>query len=66
MVQNPHTPQRPQDADAAGSTQMFRAFVDDQPARDRASGRSGMRAGVVLGVILGVLVLAAVGWLALG
>ncbi|WP_093840128.1 hypothetical protein [Streptomyces aidingensis] len=65
MVQNPHNPQHPQPSDGAGSTQMFRAFVDEQPARDRASGRSGMRAGVVLGVVLGVLVLAAVGWLAL-
>ncbi|MEV6762265.1 hypothetical protein AB0N16_16845 [Streptomyces sp. NPDC051105] len=55
--------------DPAGSTQMFRAFVDEAPqtaqqtASPSASG--GPRIGLILGVIAVVVVVAAVAWLAL-
>ncbi|GAA4660404.1 MULTISPECIES: hypothetical protein [Streptomyces] len=55
--------------DPAGSTQMFRAFVDEgtqqqpQPAAGPTS--SGPRFGVIIGVIVAVAVVAAVAWLAL-
>lgn len=65
--------QNPQQSpDAAGSTQMFRAFVDDgsttaqpQPAAGAATtygsaSRGGSRAGVVVGVIAVLVVIAAV------
>ncbi|UUU23351.1 hypothetical protein [Streptomyces sp. DSM 40750] len=56
--------------DPAGSTQMFRAFVDETPAGGRrtaaaAAGSSGPRIGVIVGVIAAVAVVAAVVWLAL-
>ncbi|WP_215456775.1 hypothetical protein [Streptomyces sp. ATCC 21386] len=54
--------------DPAGSTQMFRAFVDETPAGGRraaATGPSGPRVGVIVGVIAAVAVVAAVVWLAL-
>ncbi|MFF9033976.1 hypothetical protein ACF090_00690 [Streptomyces sp. NPDC014892] len=54
--------------DPAGSTQMFRAFVDETPAGARqaaATGSSGPRVGVIVGVIAAVAVVAAVVWLAL-
>lgn len=53
--------------DPAGSTQMFRAFVDETPAggRQAATGSSGPRVGVIVGVIAAVAVVAAVVWLAL-
>ena len=55
--------------DPAGSTQMFRAFVDEGPQGRRqqtaptASG--GARVGVIIGVIVAVVIVAAVAWLAL-
>ncbi|MFE1443286.1 hypothetical protein [Streptomyces sp. NPDC058739] len=52
--------------DPAGSTQMFRAFVDEAPqggARQQAS--SGPRVGLILGVVVAIAVVAAVAWLAL-
>ncbi|MER6460239.1 hypothetical protein AB0D30_02505 [Streptomyces sp. NPDC048409] len=55
--------------DPAGSTQMFRAFVDEAPqtpqqtASPSASG--GPRIGLILGVVAVVVVVAAVAWLAL-
>ncbi|WLW53815.1 hypothetical protein [Streptomyces sp. YU58] len=53
--------------DPAGSTQMFRAFVDEAPqARQQqpvASG--GPRLGLIIGVVVAVAVVAAVAWLAL-
>ncbi|MFT2017243.1 hypothetical protein ACMA1D_15570 [Streptomyces sp. 796.1] len=56
--------------DPAGSTQMFRAFVDEgaqsqprQPAATASSG--GPRFGLIIGVIVAVAVVAAVAWLAL-
>lgn len=52
--------------DPAGSTQMFRAFVDEAPqARQQASAPSGPRMGLIIGVIAALAVVAAVAWLAL-
>ena len=70
MAHNPHAPQGPDaggQPDPAGSTQMFRAFVDEgapqrQPA---ASGSSGPRVGLILGIAALVVVVAGVAWLAL-
>ncbi|AZM54225.1 hypothetical protein DMA15_18020 [Streptomyces sp. WAC 01529] len=64
-----HNPQGPQgNPDPAGSTQMFRAFVDEEPRGRRqaaASTSSGPRVGLILGVIAAIAVVAAVAWLAL-
>ncbi|MCB5168901.1 hypothetical protein LG634_29290 [Streptomyces bambusae] len=52
--------------DPAGSTQMFRAFVDEgEPHRPAAAAQSGPRVGLIVGVVAVVAVLAAVAWLAL-
>ncbi|CAL9305107.1 MULTISPECIES: hypothetical protein [Streptomyces] len=53
--------------DPAGSTQMFRAFVDEAPqGRQRqAAASSGPRVGVIVGVIVALVVVAGVAWLAL-
>ncbi|MEW2246541.1 MULTISPECIES: hypothetical protein [unclassified Streptomyces] len=55
--------------DPAGSTQMFRAFVDEAPQgrqQQRAAAESsGPRIGLIVGVIAAVVVVAAVAWLAL-
>ncbi|GAA3809020.1 hypothetical protein [Streptomyces chiangmaiensis] len=52
--------------DPAGSTQMFRAFVDEAPQnRPSASASSGPRVGLIVGVIAVVVIVAAVAWLAL-
>lgn len=71
MAHNPHAPQGPEGHhDPAGSTQMFRAFVDDgepqrqQPAAAASSG--GPKTGLIIGVVAVVVILAAVAWLALG
>ncbi|MFG2554469.1 hypothetical protein [Streptomyces sp. NPDC048581] len=52
--------------DPAGSTQMFRAFVDETPqgGRQQASSGGGPRIGLILGVVVAVAVVAAVAWLA--
>ncbi|WP_069813736.1 hypothetical protein [Streptomyces sp. TP-A0874] len=65
MTNNPHAPQGGNDP--AGSTQMFRAFVDEgAPQRQAAApAPSGPRIGVIVGVVAVVLVVAAVAWLAL-
>ncbi len=66
-----HNPQGPQgNPDPAGSTQMFRAFVDEAPQggggrRQAAPSSSGPRVGLILGVVLAVVIVAAVAWLAL-
>ncbi|MFE5602751.1 hypothetical protein ACFQ8O_26625 [Streptomyces coelicoflavus] len=58
--------------DPAGSTQMFRAFVDDAPQSRQAaapassSSSSGPRVGLIVGIVAAVIVVAAVAWLALG
>jgi hypothetical protein len=55
--------------DPAGSTQMFRAFVDEAPqtAQQTATtySSSGPRLGLILGIVAAVVVVAAVAWLAL-
>ncbi|GHF27459.1 MULTISPECIES: hypothetical protein [Streptomyces] len=73
---NPHQ-QNPQgEYDPAGSTQMFRAFVDESagaPAAPAVGGRaaaraardSGPRVGMILGVIVAIVVVAGAAWLAL-
>ncbi|MEU6624622.1 hypothetical protein ABZ926_28140 [Streptomyces litmocidini] len=77
MAHNPQAPygqgqppQGPEGYDPAGSTQMFRAFVDEgtpqrqQPQAVAPSG--GPRVGLIVGVVAVIAVLAAVAWLALG
>ncbi|MFE5852598.1 hypothetical protein ACFQ61_05180 [Streptomyces sp. NPDC056500] len=72
MAHNPHAPQGqgPEgNHDPAGSTQMFRAFVDEAAPtggsrRRAAAPRSGPKIGLILGVVGGVIVLAVVTWLA--
>ncbi|WP_033823793.1 hypothetical protein [Kitasatospora sp. MBT63] len=62
------------DYDPAGSTQMFRAFVDEAPApqapgsvttygsnNNAGSGRTGM---IIVGAVLALVVVAGVIWLA--
>ncbi|MFH8339664.1 hypothetical protein [Streptomyces sp. AM6-12] len=54
--------------DPAGSTQMFRAFVDEAPQgrqQQAAAASSGPRVGVIIGVIVALVVVAGVAWLAL-
>ncbi|MCX5199944.1 hypothetical protein OG897_00485 [Streptomyces sp. NBC_00237] len=75
MAHNPHAPQGqgPEgNYDPAGSTQMFRAFVDEEPAQQQqrrsqpAAQSSGPKTGLIIGIVAVVAVLAAVAWLALG
>ncbi|MFF2007844.1 hypothetical protein ACFVWY_02070 [Streptomyces sp. NPDC058195] len=71
MAHNPHAPQGPEgNHDPAGSTQMFRAFVDEgEPQRRQqpaVAASSGPRVGVIVGVVVVIAALAAVAWLALG
>ncbi|WP_326598182.1 hypothetical protein [Streptomyces sp. NBC_01803] len=72
MAHNPQAPQQgPQDFDPAGSTQMFKAFVNDDAQTRRsapatpAATSTGPRVGVIAGVVLALLVVVAVAWLAL-
>ncbi|KPI27069.1 hypothetical protein OHU34_22120 [Streptomyces sp. NBC_00080] len=53
--------------DPAGSTQMFRAFVDDGAPRaaQPAPTQSGPRIGLIVGIVAAVVIVAAVAWLAL-
>ncbi|MDT9700298.1 hypothetical protein [Streptomyces sp. P17] len=52
--------------DPAGSTQMFRAFVDEAPQGPRqAAASSGPRIGLIVGVVVAIAVVAAAAWLAL-
>ncbi len=52
--------------DPAGSTQMFRAFVDEGPqGRQQAAASSGPRIGVIVGALAAVAIVAVVAWLAL-
>ncbi|MFB7025548.1 MULTISPECIES: hypothetical protein [unclassified Streptomyces] len=78
MAHNPQAPygqgQGPEGSyDPAGSTQMFRAFVDEgapqqqpQAVASSSSSSSGPRVGLIVGVVAAVVILAAVAWLALG
>ena len=69
MAHNPHAPQGPQgNQDPAGSTQMFRAFVDEStPERPAAVTQqaSGPRVGLIVGVVAAIVVVAVAAWLAL-
>ncbi|MCX4824190.1 hypothetical protein OG883_30900 [Streptomyces sp. NBC_01142] len=71
MAHNPHAPQGqgPEgNYDPAGSTQMFRAFVDEAAPQGRQAtpaAQSGSRVGLILGVVAAVAILGAVAWLAL-
>ncbi|MBV9025631.1 MAG: hypothetical protein JO362_17985 [Streptomycetaceae bacterium] len=69
--------QHQQNIDPAGSTQMFRAFVDEGAADrgepgghgatyGRAERESGSKVGMIAGVVIAVLVIAAVGYFLLG
>lgn len=56
--------------DPAGSTQMFRAFVDEGPQGSRqqaapATSTGGPRVGLIIGVVVAVAIVAVVAWLAL-
>ncbi|OIK05884.1 hypothetical protein [Streptomyces monashensis] len=56
--------------DPAGSTQMFRAFVDEAPQGRQAqtaaaTSSGGPRVGLIIGVIVAIAVVAGVAWLAL-
>ncbi|MEU5718300.1 hypothetical protein AB0G71_21400 [Streptomyces sp. NPDC020403] len=71
MAHNPHAPQPGPEGthDPAGSTQMFRAFVDEgEPQRRQqpAAASSDSRTGVIVAIVAVVIVLGAVAWLALG
>ncbi|MEV3931033.1 MULTISPECIES: hypothetical protein [unclassified Streptomyces] len=71
MAHNPHAPQPGPEGthDPAGSTQMFRAFVDEgEPQRRQqpAPAPSGSKTGVIVAVVAVIVVLGAVAWLALG
>ncbi|MGV9313530.1 hypothetical protein ACWDR0_15230 [Streptomyces sp. NPDC003691] len=79
MAHNPQVPhgQGPEGGhDPAGSTQMFRAFVDEEAPGGSGGGsgggrrsaraeRSGPPVGLIAGVVIGLLVLGGVVWLAL-
>lgn len=70
MAHNPQAPQGPEGShDPAGSTQMFRAFVDEAEPQRReqpAAQSSGPKTGVIVAVVAVIVVLGAVAWLALG
>ncbi|MET8832157.1 hypothetical protein ABZX40_39830 [Streptomyces sp. NPDC004610] len=51
--------------DPAGSTQMFRAFVDDPQGSRPQQTSSGPKLGLIIGVVAAVVIVAAVAWLAL-
>ncbi|MFI6352714.1 hypothetical protein ACIBJF_08590 [Streptomyces sp. NPDC050743] len=53
--------------DPAGSTQMFRAFVDEAPQgrQQQAAAPSGPRIGLIIGVVVAIAVVAGVAWLAM-
>jgi len=62
-MSNPSSPEN--NIDPAGSTQMFRAFVDEQsPRAAPAASGGGSRTGVLVGVAAVIVVLAAVAWIA--
>jgi hypothetical protein len=71
MAHNPQAPQGPEgNPDPAGSTQMFRAFVNEgaqQGGRQQqpSSAPAGPRVGLIVGVVVAIIVVAAVAWLAL-
>ncbi|MFG3113056.1 hypothetical protein ACGF4C_01530 [Streptomyces sp. NPDC048197] len=71
MATNPQN-QADGNYDPAGSTQMFRAFVDEGGTPQAGARRApapqqsaGPRVGVIVGVIVALLVVAGAAWLAL-
>ncbi|MHC5702700.1 hypothetical protein HHX38_27135 [Streptomyces sp. PKU-MA01144] len=71
MAHNPQAPQGPEGHDPAGSTQMFRAFVDEGGPQHGARGAAapapaGPRVGLMVGIVAAVAILGTVVWLALG
>ncbi|MFI7102824.1 hypothetical protein ACIBK8_26100 [Streptomyces sp. NPDC050161] len=73
MATNPQN-QAEGNYDPAGSTQMFRAFVDEGAPAPTVGGRraaapqpasSGPRVGLIVGVIVALVVVAGAAWLAL-
>ncbi|MEU3303137.1 MULTISPECIES: hypothetical protein [unclassified Streptomyces] len=72
MAHNPQAPQGPEgNYDPAGSTQMFRAFVDEGGPQQgsrvaSAPAQSGPRVGLIVGVVAALAIVGAVVWLALG
>ncbi|MCM2580162.1 hypothetical protein [Streptomyces meridianus] len=65
MANNPPNPAGQHDQ--AGSTQMFRAFVDESESFGAPAERSGSRAGLVIGIVVAAAaVVAAVAWVAMG
>ncbi|MFF8410981.1 hypothetical protein [Streptomyces omiyaensis] len=78
MAHNPQAPygqgaQGPEGYDPAGSTQMFRAFVDEGTPQHQhqnqpqqvAAVQGGPRVGVIAGVVAAIVIVAGVVWLAL-
>lgn len=70
MAHNPHAPQGSEgQQDPAGSTQMFRAFVEEEgPQRQNAPQAvqgGGPRIGLIVGVVAAVVIIAGAAWLAL-
>ncbi|SDM57963.1 hypothetical protein [Streptomyces wuyuanensis] len=71
MAHNPQAPQGPEGYDPAGSTQMFRAFVDEGDPQHggraaAAPASAGPRVGLIVGIVAAVAIVGAVVWLALG
>jgi hypothetical protein len=61
-----HTPQPDNNYDPAGNTQMFRAFVDEQPPAGQVQrAQTRVRAGVVVGAVIALVVIVGVVVLAL-
>ncbi|GAA0929683.1 hypothetical protein [Streptomyces thermoalcalitolerans] len=50
--------------DPAGSTQMFRAFVDEASPSGPQQASSGPRVGLIVGVVVAVVIVVGVAWLA--
>lgn len=68
MAHNPQGPAPEGNYDPAGSTQMFRAFVDEPASQSRqqaAPAKSGPGAGLIIGIVLAVVIVVSVAWLAL-
>jgi len=65
MSSNQQSPEN--NYDPAGSTQMFRAFVDEQPQADVVTQRAQARprVGMIVGIVVGLLVVVGVVALAL-
>lgn len=67
MAHNPHAPQGSAgQQDPAGSTQMFRAFVDDEvPGATAPKGKSDSRVGLIVTLVIATAAVVGAVWLAL-